>query len=852
MRKDSLDLLKQRLTERHASLLLGAGFSYGAKNMGGNNLLLGSSLAENLFNHFYLSFPPAGKSPEYLASVSEKKFNLRTLCSIMRSEGRADIRDEYLAHVFTGCRPSGNDFHKKILNYPWNTIFTLNIDDLVENIFYDANAPLRVWSKPPVEREAGTQTLIKLHGDVRCVEEGFVFDDDEYRIFTSDSNCLLKEFGHIFTSSDMVILGTEFQEEDISYVLELYKRAGYSNSRYHYFFVTPKLNDIIISNTIENTPNFHWIKMSTEEFLVFLSREVVCPENDRNLLKERGAIFIDECSRRENYISQIYSGKPTQYNDFFNDWDIRYPQQIQTIKKLLRDDAPAKILTLYGKPYSGKTTIAKRFVVDLLGQSFVAIELSRLDYDVYEALGQYLSVLPKEAKVALLIENAAYQYEHIALFAQKYYCAVQNLIIITTDSVDNHKTRSHHLVGLPEQVHWHSMEVSETVDGTFSGSIFYSLCVKKRLNNYLNLCDPAKHPADKKNLYRICDEMQRVNDVIDVLYYSSEGQYFRDYYSNWISTHETDFYIDYVCVLSALGKLGISRVPIALLGQLIPFKTAKFNAEQFLSTYPELLHEDAGYVKLLRSRIVGATLKTKSDALICDAIFALVMYTLGLFKEGDKSEAYELFQKALRVKRLRRNSLISFDRIKGLFAALEKHCDSISYFWVQYGLISQLNKDYEEANNHFLYAKRIRKNSYQVAHALAKNRMEIGLYERKEGKVTADEQFQLGRKAMEELIDDPQFDRAFNYSVHSYAVMLMKYYDEQSTVIPTDLIEKLHSYFTVVVANPIDQETKNIVLRFCQYCKEHKCQEHCEGLEGVKYMSTYISSADVDDVVDLF
>lgn len=853
MKNQDFILLKQRLLEHHASLLLGAGFSCGAQNAGGNKLVLGSRLAKDLFKHFYKDFPPVDKSPEYIDYVEKSKENLKMICSIMRSENRVDIRNKYLANYFTGCKSAGSNFHYKLCSYPWHTIFSLNIDDLVENIFDIAQSPLCIWNNTTYgQRQSGSQTLIKLHGDVRHPEDGFVFDNEEYRTFTSNNNCLLKEFAHVFTSSDMVILGTEFQEDDISYVLELYKKAGYSNSGYHYFFVSPQINDVILTNTIESTPNFHWIKMNTEEFLVFLSKEVVFPESNRNLLKERGAIFVDECKKQENYVSQIYSGRPTQYNDFFFDWDIRYPDQVKTLKELLSDCTQVKIITLYGNSYCGKTTIAKRFMVDLLIQGFIAIELSRLDYDVYDALSQYLSVLSPESQVVLLVENAAYQYEHLVSFAKKHYHSVQSLIILTTDSIDNHKTRSHHLVGLPEQICWYSLEISEKVDAIFSGSIFYSLCVKKRLNNYMKFCISKTLPADRNNIYRICSEMQKINDVIEVLYYSSEGKFFRDYYSNWIDLHGNEFYIEYLFVISALEKIGISRLPLAILGQLIPFKAAQFNADQFLSSYPELLHENGGYIKLLRSRIVGATLKPKSDTLIRDALFSLVIYTLGQFDEGDESEAYELFQKALRVKRLRSNALLSFEQIKDLFISLEKHCSYISYFWVQYGLIAQLSKDFDEANNHFLYAKSIRENSYQVAHALAKNHMEIGLFEVKSGKATADEQFQLGCKEMEELINSPQYDRAYSYSVHAYADMLMKYYDAKEQIIPMELCDKLHAYFTIIITNPIDDETKNVILRFCKYCQIHKCPQYCTGLDKVKYMSTYVSTADIDDSIDFF
>ena len=65
--------------------------------------------------------------------------------------------------------------------------------------------------------------------------------------------------------------------------------------------------------------------MDTESFLTFVCDNVVQNENNRNVLKERGAVFLDEISPKENYISEIYYGCPTQYNDFYEEWDIIYP-----------------------------------------------------------------------------------------------------------------------------------------------------------------------------------------------------------------------------------------------------------------------------------------------------------------------------------------------------------------------------------------------------------------------------------------------------------------------------------------------------------------------------------------------
>lgn len=835
-----LDLLKERLSQRSAALLLGAGFSYGARNLGGNDLPLGRELANKLFNHFYVDCPPT-EDAVYIERVSEYQNDLRKICSILRSEKRQDIRDTYLSKLFSGCRPSGKQYQFKIKDYTWDTIFTLNIDDLVENIFSATNTPLCVWNYTQNgRRELDTQTLIKLHGDIYSPKDGFVFDDEEYSRFTADNNCLLKEFAHVFLSRDMVILGSEFQESDISFVLNLYETSGYKNCDCHYFFVVPHINDIVLRNKIENTDNFHWIEMDTERFLTFVSQEVVRIENNRNLLKERGAIFIDEISAQENYTSQIYYGQPTQYNDFFAEWDIAYPNQKQLMKKIVERHAPVTIITLFGRPYNGKTTVAKRCLIDLRNSGYIAIEVPRMGFEVYESLSQYLSTLPLQSQVALLIENAAYQYDHIVAFAKQHLDDIANLVIITTDTVQNHTGKKHNFLNLPEQIEWYDFEISEKITADFAAKIFYTLCVKKRLNNYLKYCSPMTHPTNKNNMHRIWDEMKKANDIIDVLYYSSEGKYFREYYADWIKTHQNNFYDDYLYVLAGLGKLGISDIPLHVLPKLVSHKASKFRTEDFLACYPDFIEAKSSHVKLLRSRLISAVLRPRPDDMLKNAIYQLVRYTMGLFSEGDASEAYELFQKALRVKRIRNHSLLSFDQMEDLFMALEKHCASVSYFWVQYGLAFQLIGRFEDANNHFLYAKTIRPNSYQVAHALAKNRLEIGLDDLKNGRPSADENFEQGCREMENIINSPNYDRAFGYSVHSYATMLMKYYEEKGQIIPPEQCKSLNAFFNTLIEKQIDSNTKQIIVQFYHYCENNNITQYCEGLEEIWNITPYV------------
>ena len=68
-----------------------------------------------------------------------KGYNLRRLCEYVYTlyGGKKELT-ELLTSCFKGTKPDGNKFHLKLTSYPWKKIFTVNIDDLIENL-YKAN-----------------------------------------------------------------------------------------------------------------------------------------------------------------------------------------------------------------------------------------------------------------------------------------------------------------------------------------------------------------------------------------------------------------------------------------------------------------------------------------------------------------------------------------------------------------------------------------------------------------------------------------------------------------------------------------------------------------------------------------
>lgn len=102
----------------------------------------------------------------------------------------------------------------------------------------------------------------------------------------------------------------------------------------------------------------------------------------------------------------------------------------------------------------------------------------------------------------------------------------------------------------------------------------------------------------------------------------------------------------------------------------------------------------------------------------------IVRQTQGQFNEGDINEWSEIFQRALTVKRILKEKILSLSSIKGLLNEVEKYGEKYSFYWIQRGIAAQKDNEFDLADHYFREGIRIRPTSYQAHHALAKNLME--------------------------------------------------------------------------------------------------------------------------------
>jgi hypothetical protein len=223
---DILSNLIAGLIRGEYHLLLGAGASVGCIGGDQRPLPTGKELAVELVKRFGV------------ATTEDDTLDLRTVYeaveSLLDSQGRD--RREYLRQRFTNCEPG---WHTLLPNLQWRRIWTLNIDDTVQNAYTRSPASRQAvqrysWTALYREpnRAAGELQLIHLHGAadrLQTADTELVFSVLEYLQASSARHAWHRVFGDEFLQRPFIVVGATLADEyDLADVL----RRG--NNSLHY------------------------------------------------------------------------------------------------------------------------------------------------------------------------------------------------------------------------------------------------------------------------------------------------------------------------------------------------------------------------------------------------------------------------------------------------------------------------------------------------------------------------------------------------------------------------------------------------------------------------------------------
>lgn len=409
-------------------LFLGAGFSMGASNKLGEEFPSGRQLGEKLWQ--FLKF-----EGEY------DETPLPVLYDAFLGEGiKREQKREFLEnHLLSGEVP---EYYDRLTIPFWFKIYTINIDDVIQQVFRRNNQVLRQLIYPNDEFKERDQSLeethvIHLHGKLPCNPEDVVFSTKQYARTTLKNQPLYSQFVYDYATHPTIFVGTDLNEAVFERYVEA--REGLEGSGEHRpksFIVSPKLSPAK-AKVLKNQYNIHHITATTEQFLDWIksiaeqlpSKNEILQRTFPNLLDLIEYADLTGVSKKAMYsFSESFKRVPKDYsieqtrsayllganpswNDIFDNMDV--PRTIsgdiyEHVFKLATQDhenPKQKLISLLGTAGSGKSTILKRLGVRL-SQNGVTVFIS--DSDFLPKPTELIDVLIAiKERVVLMFDNAA-------------------------------------------------------------------------------------------------------------------------------------------------------------------------------------------------------------------------------------------------------------------------------------------------------------------------------------------------------------------------------------------------------------------------------------------------------------
>lgn len=783
----SIELLAQRLEKvnNYPMLLLGAGFSLGAISQNNDPLKLGRDLAIDLYDHVLLPHYDELSDLEISdCDFYKRRGRLLDLCNVIHSHNLDDERDAYICRTMRGCDLKTKDTHSKdyidfyaLATYPWPFIFTLNVDDLVENIFEHEHKKYQIWtrnSRNLIASPSGT-TIVKLHGCVNKDREHFVFNQNEYNGFIRAENPLLNRFGDESFSRDVIIVGTQFQENDLKNVIDTMISRGCSGKECHYFFIHPGGDDIELKDSIEKYSHYHHIEWKNKDFLEFLRERVQIENTKKELLTRNFFTFwndeLEESRNKNKNDHSLYYGRSPIASDFFNSFDIeridyKNSNRIDDdFRKRIKDDEGV-LFIVKGNSYVGKTCLALRLLTTCSEEGLLCYYTRKTDIEAIQRLEEYISSTNENERLAVCLEDPVGCY-HTFSDLIEIGRRLRQFIVIAISDEKEHEGKLHRLIKIPDILEY---SVSEKLNH-LSIQLLYSKLSKK------NQLGELQRDGSEPRLIK--QRIKEIGDFMDVLYFAHHGYSFLQHFQIWYQSisDENIIVFDALVVYASLGVKWFSPMLFCDVAESI---SARFNYDSFMREYKDYVIEESGRIRLHGTRMFSEIIKGKITKIEIIHYIRILMRLLGnRIKERDTNELSIMYEKVAKSKHLQKEFGIDPHDNINLLKSVEKECGHLSYFWIQLSILYRDVKMFEEATNAILYAQSVRGyRTYQIAHADAKNYMVWGVDRARSHDSSANELFEKGREILKNLIANKRYYRdAYGFSVHTYVNMMIQYHN---------------------------------------------------------------------------
>lgn len=378
--------LVEQIRTGNVVLFLGAGASYGAIHPDGKKIPLGNNLSDMIVKEFL----PDDYVGEELQIVSELAISERNLFDVQ----------QFIYEVFEPFQP--NSTHKKIPNFIWKAIITVNYDFIIERAYESSNKnqSLAKFIKNGERFRDKVKSnkdlpFYKIHGcisDISDIHTPLILTPNQYITHRKNRDRLFSRLEELAREYTFLFVGFSLRDPDIRAILIELEQLQDGKPRF--YMVGPDIKET--EARLWEGKKITTIKATFEEFINQIEKEVdnnsnalalsFTPNKDFHKIFEKATINLEEhkpsqslISVLENDVEYIHENLTSTttdpkefYKGYFINWDpiIKEYDSKRTISDnilyevFLKDEAKDKgnfqFYMLLGYAGSGKSVTLKR------------------------------------------------------------------------------------------------------------------------------------------------------------------------------------------------------------------------------------------------------------------------------------------------------------------------------------------------------------------------------------------------------------------------------------------------------------------------------------------------------------
>jgi len=613
---------------------------------------------------------------------------------IEKKNQHSDIK-QIFKELFTNVLLEKNSNRYKFINLNWKTVYTLNIDDAIEN-----NSNYKTVITPDIDFDwnhiKDYPSVIKLHGDAKQniinnnsnFAESIVFSKEIYIKALLENKRILSYFVTELSRVNTLFYGCSFQslEFDIEGIIASEKETIKEDKNLKRYLITSNVpekklklrklkNDLLITHIIDlkNSYNYNlFLDDIINEYKNIESKNENDLDNFSNFIPN---IKILESSEREENLKYLLGLESNKYLDYTkNLYVLPYYIIDRTIKKnFLANFLNYEVSILKGKKISGKTTFILKTLSDYKNKTSYYIP-SQMDISL-KALNDMISNLKNSI---IVLDSNSFDYNHIFIVKNNIYKIKENNnnLILIFNSYDNTTLGSFYSIF--NKIEYNEFNINNIFDDTELNKI------NKKLNDI-----PLPEFKNKITIDEVIRK-QRKQNILDNIIRIDKTAFKDEIYIHWDNykiTKLKEFTL--LFILSTLDKFNLSNYYLVYGGlkelKKILTKFSPFIDEEYVSIYER---EQSSGAKIISNSQVSLTyILTEA---ISNETLSINDITNELSKIIGKLYKHKIhkYQELLFFDNLKENLHTSqkeiFQKIViELYKKLEKELTSDKHYWLQ-------------------------------------------------------------------------------------------------------------------------------------------------------------------------